>query len=104
MSDFEKNLNGEEVEELDDIIYTLTDEETGEEIDFQLIARATLDEVLYFALVPANDPECEEYYILRVTEDGEDVVLESIEDDDEFEKVEEYFNDLLFGEVDYDEE
>ena len=103
MSDFEKNLNNEEVEELGDIIYTLTDEETGEEIDFQLIARATLDDVLYFALVPANDPECEEYYILRVTEDGEDVVLESIEDDDEFEKVEEYFNDLLFGEVNYDE-
>ena len=102
MSDFEKNINDEEVEELGDIIYTLTDEETGEEIDFQLIARATLDDVLYFALVPANDPECEEYYILRVTEDGEDVVLESIEDDDEFEKVEEYFNDLLFGEADYD--
>lgn len=103
MSDFEKNLNDEEVGELDDIIYTLTDEETGEEIDFQLIARATLDDVLYFALVPANDPECEEYYILRVSEDGEDVILESIDDDDEFEKVEEYFNDLLFGEVDYDE-
>ncbi|MBO7196957.1 MAG: DUF1292 domain-containing protein [Clostridia bacterium] len=102
MSDFEKNLNNEEVEELGDIIYTLTDEETGEEIDFQLIARATLDDVLYFALVPADDPECEEYYILRVTEDGEDVLLESIEDDDEFEKVEEYFNDLLFGEADYD--
>lgn len=104
MSDFEKNINGEEVEELEDIIYTLTDEETGEEIDFQLIARATLDDTLYFALIPANDPECEEYYILSVREDGEDVILESIEDDDEFEKVEEYFNDLLFGEVDYDEE
>lgn len=104
MSDFEKNVNGEEVEELEDIIYTLTDEETGEEIDFQLIARATLDDTLYFALVPANDPECEEYYILSVREDGEDVILESIEDDDEFEKVEEYFNDLLFGEVDYDED
>ena len=102
MSDFEKNINNEEVEELEDIIYTLTDEETGEEIDFQLIARATLDDVLYFALVPANDPECDEYYILSVREDGEDVVLESIEDDDEFEKVEEYFNDLLFGEADYD--
>ena len=102
MSDFEKNINGEEVEDLGEIIYTLTDEETGEEIDFQLIARATIDDLLYFALVPANDPECDEYYILRVTEDGEDVLLESIEDDDEFEKVEEYFNDLLFGEVDYD--
>ena len=104
MSDFEKNINDEEVEDLDDIIYTLTDEETGEEIDFQLIARAMIDEVLYFALVPADDDECEEYVILRVSEDGEDVILESIEDDDEFEKVEEYFNDLLFGEVDYDEE
>lgn len=103
MSDFEKNINDEEVEDLEDIIYTLTDEETGEEIDFQLIARAVIDEVLYFALVPANDDECEEYVILRVSEDGEDVILESIDDDDEFEKVEEYFNDLLFGEVDYDE-
>ena len=103
MSDFEKNLNEEEVGELDDIIYTLNDEETGEEIEFLLIARATIDDKLYFALVPANDPECEEYYIFNIKEDGEDVMFESIDDDDEFEKVEEYFNDLLFGEVDYDE-
>ena len=103
MSDIEKNINDEEVDELGDIVYTLTDEETGEELDFQLIARAMIDEVLYFALVPADDEECEEYVILRVSEDGEDVILESIDDDDEFEKVEEYFNDLLFGEVDYDE-
>ena len=47
MSDMEKNLNEEElVDELGDIIYTLTDEETGEELDFQLIARATIDDVL----------------------------------------------------------
>ena len=103
MADLEKNINNEEVEEFESIIYTLTDEDTGEEIDFELIAEATLDDVLYYALVPA-DEESEEYVILRVTEDGEDLVLESIDDDDEFEKVEEYFNDLLFGEVDYDEE
>ena len=102
MAEFDKNTK-EEIEDLGDIIYTLTDEDTGEEIDFQLIARATLDDVLYFALVPADDEECDEYVILRVSEDGEDVLLESIDDDDEFEKVEEYFNDLLFGEVDYDE-
>jgi uncharacterized protein YrzB (UPF0473 family) len=102
MADFEMN-NNEEIEELGDIIYTLTDEDTGEEIDFQLIARATLDDVLYFALIPAEDEDADEYVILRVSEDGEDVILESIDDDDEFEKVEEYFNDLLFGEADYDE-
>ena len=103
MSDMEKNINEEEVDELGDIVYTLTDEETGEELDFQLIARATIDDVLYFALVPADDEECEEYVILRVTEDGEDLVLESIDDDDEFDKVEDYFNDLLFNEIEYDE-
>ena len=101
MADMEKNIN-EEVEELDDVIYTLTDEETGEELDFQLIARATIDEKLYFALIPANDEECEEYVILRVTEDGEDLLLESIDNDDEFDKVEDYFNDLLFSDADYD--
>ena len=38
MSDFEKNINNEEeVDELGDIIYTLTDEETGEEIDLSLL-------------------------------------------------------------------
>ena len=102
MADKEMNFN-EEADELDEIVYTLTDEETGEEVDFQLIARATIDDVLYFALVPADDEECEEYVILRVTEDGDDLILESIEDDDEFEKAEDYFNDLLFSEIDYDE-
>lgn len=100
MADLEKNIN-EEGEEMDNII-TLTDEDTGEEVNFELIDQATVNGILYFALVPANDPECEEYYILRVTEDGEDVLLESIDDDDEFEKVEDFFNDRLFGEVDYD--
>lgn len=101
MADMEKNIN-EEVEELEEMVYTLTDEETGEELDFQLIARATIDEKLYFALIPANDEECDEYVILRVTEDGEDLLLESIDDDDEFDKVEDYFNDLLFSDADYD--
>ena len=97
------NINNN-VEELDEApIFTLTDEDTGEEKDFELIARAEIDDVLYFALVPA-DEESEEYAILRVTEDGDDIILESIEDDDEFEKAEDYFNDLLFNEIDYDED
>lgn len=99
MTEFEK-LNDEELEESP--IFTLTDEETGEEKDFELLARATIDEKLYFALVPAEDEDAEEYVILRVTEDGDDMILESVDDDDEFDKVEEYFNDLFFSEVDYD--
>ena len=101
MADIEKEL---ENEELESNIVTLTDEETGEEKDFELIARATIDEKLYFALIPADDEESEEYVILRATVDGEDILFETIEDDDEFDKVEDYFNDLLFSEVDYDED
>ena len=103
MSELE-NKNLEEVanDELESSIITLTDEETGEELDFELYARATIDDKTYFALVPC-DEEADEYVILRATEDGEDIIFETIEDDDEFEKVEDYFNDLLFSEVDYDE-
>ena len=98
MADLEKNLPEEEMVD----VITLTDEETGEEKDFEIMASAEIDGKVYYALVPANE-ESDEYVILRVSEDGEDVILESIDDDDEFEKVEEYFNDLLFGEADYDE-
>ena len=90
-----------EFDEMEDPIFTLTDEETGEEKDFALIARAEIDDQLYFALEPA-DEESDEYVILKVFEDGDDIILESVDDDDEFEKVEDYFNDLFFNEIDYD--
>lgn len=98
------NENNQEImneEELDVPVYTLTDEETGEEKDFELLAEGKIDDQLYFALAPM-DEETEEYVILRVTEDGEDLILESIEDDEEFARAEDYFNDLFFSEVDYD--
>ena len=74
MADMEKNFN-EEVDELGESpVFTLTDEETGEECEFELLARAELDGKLYFALVPA-DEESEEYVILSVQEDGDDLIL-----------------------------
>ena len=100
MADFEKNPELEE--ELDENIITLTDEETGEEQDFEIYARATIDDKIYFALVPVDD-DGDEYVILSATVDGEDLIFETIEDDDEFENVDDYFNDLLFSEADYDE-
>ena len=97
------NQNNIPEEELEASIITLTDDETGEKLDFVLIAEATIDEKLYYALEPA-DEESEEYVILRVTEAEDDLILETVDDDDEFEKVEDYFNDLLFNEIDYDAE
>ncbi len=93
-----KNLNFETEEPW---IITLTDDETGEDQDFEVIAQGTVDGKNYFALVEAEE-ETDEYVILEYREDGEDIILETIEDDEVFEKVEDYFNDLLFNEVDYD--
>ena len=100
MTDFEKNPELEE--ELEVNVITLTDDETGEEQDFEIWAQATIDEQLYYALVPVED-DGNEYVILKATIDGDEIIFETIDDDDEFEKVEDYFNDLLFSEVDYDE-
>ena len=101
MTDFEKNPELDE--ELEVNVITLTDDETGEEQDFEIWARDVIDGQLYYALVP-TDEESDEYVILKATEQDNEVFFETIDDDEEFYKVEEYFNDLLFGEVDYDEE
>ena len=95
-----KNINAEEEEAW---VVTLTDEETGEDQDFEIIADAEVDGKNYYALVPV-DEDSEEYVILEYHVEGEDLILETIEDDEVFEKVEDYFNDLLFSEVDYDEQ
>ena len=82
---------------------TLTDEATGEEREFELYASANIDGNDYYALVPTDEKD-DDLVLLRGRREGEDIFFETIDDDDEFDKVEDYFNDLLFGEVDYDED
>ena len=93
MSDNKELLENEEEIEVE--VLTLTDDETGEEQDFDLLAKAEIDGKVYLALVPSNE-EAEEYIILRADVSDEDMSLETIEDDEEFDKVAEYFDDLFF--------
>lgn len=84
-------------------IFTLTDED-GNESDFELIGEKEIDGVLYLALIPQEDNENSEYVLLKmVTEDGEDLLV-TIDDDDEFDRVAEIFDNELFGEIDHDAE
>lgn len=92
MADMEKNFEETEVP-----ILTLTDEETGEERDFELLAKADIDGKTYLALIP-DDEEVEEYVILRAEGEGDEMTLESIEDDEEFDRAADYFDDMLFEE------
>ena len=93
-------MGNEELEDGMVPVFTLTDDE-GNEQDFELLAEAEIDGKLYYALAPI-DEESEEYVILSVTEEGDELFLETIEDDEEFEKAEDYFNDLFMSEIDYD--
>ena len=89
-----------------DEYYTLTDED-GNELKFELIAKAEFKGTQYYAFVPAEeeqDNEFCEYTILKsIIEDGEEMLV-SIDDDDEFDDVADYFDDLFSEEIDYDAE
>ena len=80
-------------------------ETNNTEREFELIGAAELDGNQYYAFIPAeDDPDKEfcEYTILKiVVEDGEETLV-SIDDDAEFDKVADYFDDLFASEIDYD--
>ena len=100
MADEIKDIETEE--EFDDGIYTLTDE-NGKEEQFELLASAEIDGKTYYAMASV-DTDAEEYVILEVTEEGDEVTLSTVDDDETFDRVAEYFDDLLFDEIDYDAE
>ena len=90
-----------------DEYYTLTDED-GNELQFELIGKAELKGTQYFAFIPVdaetpNDEFCEYVLLKSVVEDGEEMLV-SIDDDEEFDDVADYFDDLFSEEIDYDAE
>jgi len=93
-------------EDLDAIVYTLTDEE-GNELNFSLLGTLENEGAVYKALIPVDEngeEESDEYVILKcgVDENGEEV-LETIEDDDEFDRIADIFDDH-FSDIFYDDE
>ena len=92
--------NNAPLEEEEREIFILTDEE-GKEGQYELIDEIEVDGSLYYAMVPIEEG-VEEYVILKVVpgENGEDT-LESVDDDDEFDKVADIFDDRMMD-VDHD--
>ncbi len=93
-------------EEYDPEIYTLTDEDDNE-LNFALLGTLEHEGAVYKALIPVNEDgeeESEEYIILKcdVDENGEDILV-TIEDDDEFDKIADIFDDE-FSDILYDED
>ena len=102
MNDNNKNINNEE--EMVDI-FTLTDED-GNEIDFEIIGEHEKDGQRYFAMIPVEDDNADsdvcEYVILKLSKDGDEEVLVTVDDDDELDDIADYFDDLFSQEIDYD--
>jgi uncharacterized protein YrzB (UPF0473 family) len=88
--------------------YTLVDED-GKELEFELIAQAKINEITYYAMIPADAAEqpddgfCEYVILKEVMEDGE-VTLVTVDDDDEFDDVADFFDNQFSEEIDYDGE
>ena len=81
-------------------IITLTDED-GKEFDFELIDMLKVEDSDYAILLPLEeDEESDEAIILRVIydEQGEIQTLENIEDDEEWEKVADAWQEMLENE------
>ena len=96
MSEKELELN----DELEPDRVTLTDEE-GVEREFDIIGTLEMDGNEYFALVAVEGND-DEYIVLKaVVEDGEEVLI-TIDDDDEFDRVADAFDNEMMEEYDLD--
>ena len=73
-----------------------TVDEKGNVIKFELYDIVEVDEQEYALLLPAEtaDDEDEELVLMRLTKDGEDYLFESIDDDEEFDKVADYVENM----------
>ena len=78
-----------------------TVDEDGNVINFELYDIVEVDGQEYALLLPAeeeDDSDEAEIVIMRLTKDGEDYIFETIDDDDEFNKVAEYVESLTDAE------
>ena len=76
-------------------LYELIDE-NGNKQNFEMLDAAEIDGVQYFAMIPAIEDEeflndDGELVVLKAIEDNGEEILASIDDDDEFEKVSQFF-------------
>lgn len=86
----------------DQLIETV--DENGNIITFELFDIVEVEEREYALLLPtdAQEGDEDELVLMRLTKDGEDYLFETIDDDDEFNRVAEYVENL--AEEDDDEE
>ena len=78
-----------------DLVETV--DENGNAVTFELFDIVEVDDKEYALLLPENHEESEEetdVVVMRLITEGDDYVFEAIEDDEEFEKVSEFIDNM----------
>lgn len=76
----------------DQIIETI--DENGNLIKFELFDIVEVDEQEYALLLPVEEEDNDEVVLMRITKDADEYLFETIDDDDEFEKVANYVENM----------
>ncbi|MCD7878855.1 MAG: DUF1292 domain-containing protein [Candidatus Gastranaerophilales bacterium] len=74
-----------------------TFDEEGNKVSFELLDIVSVDDVEYALLLPQEDSETEEegeVLVMRLKKDGEEFSFEVIEDDEEFNKIAAYIEEI----------
>ncbi len=71
-----------------------TVDENGNVVKFELFDIVEVDEQEYALLLPIEEEDSDEVVLMRLTKDGEEYVFETIDDDEEFEKVANYVESM----------
>lgn len=80
-------------EEERQLIETIDD--NGKVVNFELFDIVEFEEKEYALLLPANsDDDNDEVVLMHLSKEGDDYLFETIEDDEEFNKVSEYIENL----------
>lgn len=79
--------------EHEEFVLTLTDE-NGKEVEMVLVETFNCDDRVYALLLERNNPEADGV-ILRIEEEDEEMVLYNIEDEAEWERVQQAYEELV---------
>jgi len=74
-----------------------TFDEEGNKVSFELLDIVVVDDIEYALLLPMDkeqDEEEPEVLVMRLKKDGEEYTFETIEDDEEFNKIAEYIEEV----------
>lgn len=88
-------------EEHEDAVIYVTFEDEDKEVACDVLGIFEVDDVEYIALAPQDE---EDILIYRYSEEGDDIKLDEIDSDEEYDKVAAEFDEMFFSEFEESEE